>query len=41
MLGVPFYVRKHVHYMHVVWHLFVLVGSMIHFLGVMFTIVLP
>jgi len=41
MLGVLFYTRKHVSYMHFVWHLFVLAGSMIHFLGVMFTIVLP
>ena len=40
-LGVIFYVMKHVPYMHAVWHLFVLGGSIVHFLGVFFTIVLP
>jgi len=39
-LGVFFYVRRHVPFMHAVWHLFVLAGSMLHFLGVLFTVVL-
>ncbi len=39
-LGVAFYVLKRVPYMHAIWHLFVLGGSVVHFLGVLFTVVL-
>jgi hemolysin III len=39
-LGVIFYLRKHIPYMHAVWHLFVLGGSILHFLGVLLTVVL-
>lgn len=39
-LGIVFYTLKHVPYMHAVWHLFVLGGSTLHFLGVLFTVVL-
>lgn len=34
-LGTVFYVLKRVPYMHAVWHLFVLAGSVLHFLAVM------
>lgn len=35
-LGTVFYVLKRVKYMHAVWHLWVLAGSALHFLAVMF-----
>lgn len=35
-VGVIFYVRKKVPYSHGVWHLFVLAGSVSHFLGFLF-----
>lgn len=35
-VGVLFYVRKKMHYHHVLWHLFVLFGSACHFLGFFF-----
>lgn len=39
-VGTVFYVLKRVKYMHAVWHLFVLAGSVLHFLAiVMFVIV--
>ncbi len=34
-LGTIFYVAKRVKYMHAVWHLWVLAGSVLHFLAVM------
>ena len=34
-LGTIFYVLKRVPYMHAVWHVFVLAGSILHFLAVM------
>ncbi|HEY3317015.1 MAG TPA: hemolysin III family protein [Coriobacteriia bacterium] len=34
-LGVVFYVLKRVPYMHMVWHLFVLAGSALHFFSVL------
>lgn len=34
-LGTVFYVLKRVRYMHMVWHLWVLAGSVLHFLAVM------
>ena len=37
--GVFFYANKRVPYMHAVWHLFVLAGSMLHFLGILFSVV--
>jgi len=39
-LGVFFYVNDRVRYMHAVWHLFVLAGSIFHFLGILFSVVL-
>jgi hemolysin III len=35
-LGTVFYVLKRVRYMHAVWHLWVLAGTVLHFLAVMF-----
>ncbi len=39
-IGIAFYAARHVPFMHAVWHLFVLTGSMVHFLGVLFCVVL-
>ena len=39
-LGVFFYLNHRVRYMHAVWHLFALAGSILHFLGVLFSVVL-
>lgn len=39
-LGVVFYVWKRLRFTHAVWHLFVLAGSLLHFLGILFHIVL-
>ena len=39
-VGIVFYNARHIRFMHAVWHLFVLCGSMLHFLGVLFTVVL-
>ena len=38
-LGVFFYANKRARYMHAVWHLFVLAGSILHFLGILFSVV--
>jgi len=40
-LGTIFYVLKRVPYMHAVWHLFVLAGSVCHFLAVVLFVMLP
>lgn len=39
-LGVVFYLQRRVPFMHAVWHVFVLAGSTLHFLGVLFVVVL-
>jgi hemolysin III len=39
-LGVAFYSLKQIPFMHAVWHLFVLGGSILHFLGVLYCVVL-
>jgi hemolysin III len=39
-LGVIFYVWKRPRFTHAVWHLFVLAGSLLHFLGILFHVVL-
>jgi len=39
-VGVVFYVLKKVPYMHAVWHLFVLAGSICHWVAVMLFVVL-
>jgi hemolysin III len=38
-VGVIFYAMRNVPYMHSVWHLFVLVGSILHFLAVLLYII--
>jgi hemolysin III len=38
-LGTAFYVLKRVPYMHAIWHVFVLAGSVCHFLSVMLFVV--
>lgn len=37
-LGVPFFALKRLPYNHAIWHLFVLAGSICHFLAVMFAV---
>ncbi len=39
--GTIFYVMKRVRYMHAVWHLFVLAGSILHFLSVLLYVIIP
>ncbi|MCK9490307.1 MAG: hemolysin III family protein [Xanthomonadales bacterium] len=39
-LGVIFYLWRRLPYSHAIWHVFVLVGSLLHFLAVLFYIVL-
>jgi hemolysin III len=38
-VGTAFYVAKRVRYMHFVWHLFVLAGSVCHFLAVLLFVI--
>jgi len=38
-VGTVFYVLERVHYMHAVWHFWVLVGSVLHFLAVLLYVV--
>ena len=40
-VGTIFYVLKRVPYMHMVWHLFVLAGSVLHFLAVVLYVMPP
>ena len=40
-LGTAFYVLKKVRYMHAVWHVWVLAGSVLHFLAVLLYVVIP
>ena len=39
-IGIAFYTARHIPFLHAVWHLFVLGGSVLHFLGVLFCVVL-
>jgi hemolysin III len=39
--GTIFYVMKQVRYMHAVWHLWVLAGSILHFLAVLLFVIIP
>ncbi len=39
--GTIFYVMKRVRYMHAVWHVFVLAGSILHFLSVLLFVIIP
>lgn len=38
-LGVPFYAFQRLPYNHAVWHVFVLLGSTLHFFGVLFYVI--
>ena len=38
-IGIPFYKRKQTKYMHSIWHLFVIAGSVFHYFSVFFAIV--
>jgi len=40
-LGVVFYIRQAARFRHAIWHLFVLGGSICHFLGILLTVILP
>ena len=40
-LGTVFYVMKKVRYMHAVWHVCVLAGSILHFLAVLLYVIIP
>lgn len=37
--GIVFYAQKRVHYMHSVWHLFVLAGSVCHYLSIVLYVI--
>lgn len=39
--GVVFYLMKKIKYMHSIWHLFVLLGSVLHYLCIVMYVVLP
>ena len=39
--GVAFYASSHRRYSHAIWHLCVLVGSLLHYLAVMFYVIPP
>jgi hemolysin III len=38
-VGTVFYVLERIRYMHAVWHLWVLVGSVLHFLAVLLYVI--
>ena len=40
-IGTAFYVLKRVRYMHAVWHVWVLAGSVLHFLAVLLYVIVP
>ena len=40
-VGTIFYVLKRVRYMHAVWHVFVLAGSILHFLAILIFVIIP
>lgn len=40
-LGTIFYVLKRVRYMHAIWHVWVLAGSICHFLAVLLYVIIP
>jgi hemolysin III len=39
--GTIFYVLKRVQYMHAIWHVLVLAGSILHFLAVLMFVIIP
>ena len=40
-VGTAFYVLKRIRYMHAVWHVWVLAGSILHFLAVLLYVIVP
>jgi hemolysin III len=40
-VGTIFYVLKKVKYMHAIWHVFVLAGSILHFLAILIYVIIP
>ena len=40
-VGTIFYVLKQVKYMHAIWHVFVLAGSILHFLAILIFVIIP
>ena len=40
-LGAVFYVLQRIQFFHVIWHLFVLGGTVLHYLGILFYIAMP
>ena len=40
-VGTIFYVLKRIKYMHAIWHLFVLAGSILHFLAILIYVIIP
>ena len=40
-VGTVFYVLKQVRYMHAIWHVLVLAGSVVHFLAVLMFVIIP
>jgi hemolysin III len=40
-VGTIFYVLKKVRYMHAIWHVFVLAGSILHFIAVLVYVIIP
>ena len=37
--GAYFYIRKQMPYHHVIWHLFVLAGSILHYFSILFYVI--
>jgi hemolysin III len=37
--GIIFYVKDNINYFHTIWHLFVMLGSVLHFFAVLFYVV--
>jgi len=40
-VGTIFYVLKKVRYMHAIWHVFVLAGSILHFIAILVFVIIP
>ncbi len=38
-LGIIFFIWERLHYSHAIWHVFVLVGSLLHFLAILFYLI--
>jgi len=40
-MGVVFFASKRIPYSHVIWHVFVMAGSICHYVAVLYSVVLP